>query len=260
VPRVTASDPTGLLEGQFALVTGAASGIGAAIALAFARQGADLVLVDTQPEDGRAAAAVIEGVEATGRRALYLVADVADAGAVQAMVADALTTFGRIDILVNNAGIFTESLLEDLSVSEWDRVLAVNLRGTFLCTRFLLPQMLERGSGRIINIASQLGQIGGPGVVHYSASKGGVIAFTKALAREVAKRGVLVNAIAPGPIVTPLLERETEQWRRQKLSELPIGRFGEVDEVTPTALLLASAGGSYYVGQTLGPNGGDVML
>src|SRR5262249_30647702 len=120
--------------------------------------------------------------------------------------------------------------------------------------------MLARRSGRIINIASQLGQIGGVEVVHYSASKGGVIAFTKALAREVASRGVLVNAIAPGPIQTPMVESETEEWKNRKLAELPIGRFGSVDEVAPTALLLASADGSYYVGQTLGPNGGDVML
>jgi 3-oxoacyl-[acyl-carrier protein] reductase len=120
--------------------------------------------------------------------------------------------------------------------------------------------MLERGDGRIINIASQLGQIGGRAVAHYSASKAGVIGLTKALAREVSGRGVLVNAIAPGPIQTPLLDGETEEWRSAKLAELPIGRFGTVDEVTPTAVLLASSGGSYYVGQTLGPNGGDVML
>jgi 3-oxoacyl-[acyl-carrier protein] reductase len=120
--------------------------------------------------------------------------------------------------------------------------------------------MLERRDGRIINIASQLGQIGGKSVGHYAASKAGVIGLTKSLAREVSPRGVLINAIAPGPIETPLLDSETEEWRSAKLAELPIGRFGTVDEVTPTAVLLASAEGSYYVGQTLGPNGGDVML
>ena len=120
--------------------------------------------------------------------------------------------------------------------------------------------MLERRDGRIINIASQLGQIGGKSVAHYVASKAGVIGLTKALAREVSSRGVLVNAIAPGPIDTPMLDDESDEWRRAKLADLPIGRFGTVDEVTPTALLLASADGSYYVGQTLGPNGGDVML
>ena len=144
--------------------------------------------------------------------------------------------------------------------AEWDRVISVNLRGTFLCTREFLPRMLERQWGRIINIASQLGQIGGVEVAHYAASKGGVIAFTKSVAREVAARGVLVNAIAPGPINTPLLARDTPEWRANKLAELPIQRFGEVSEVAPTALLLASDDGSYYVGQTLSPNGGDTML
>ena len=186
--------------------------------------------------------------------------DVADEASVRAMAAAALARFGRVDVLVNNAGIFTESLVEDMAVEDWDRVVATNLRGTFLCTRVLIGQMLERGDGRIINIASQLGQVGGGAVAHYSASKAGVIGLTKALAREVSRRGVLVNAIAPGPIQTPLLDAESEEWRSAKLAELPIGRFGEVSEVTPTAVLLASADGSYYVGQTLSPNGGDAMV
>jgi 3-oxoacyl-[acyl-carrier protein] reductase len=163
------------------------------------------------------------------------------------MAGRVLEEFGHVDVL-------------DMPVEDWDRVLSVNLRGPFLCARALMGQMLERGSGRIINVASQLGQIGGVEAAHYSASKAGLIGLTKALAREVCARGVLVNAIAPGPIRTPLLDGETEEWRRAKLAELPIGRFGEVSEVTPTAVLLASGDGSYYVGQTLGPNGGDVML
>jgi 3-oxoacyl-[acyl-carrier protein] reductase len=248
----------GKLDGKISLITGAASGIGAAIAAAFAREGSDVCVVDvSHPEKAQN---VLRNVEQHGRRAIFIQADVSDEKQVCAMAERALKQFGRVDVLVNNAGIFTQSLLENLPVADWDRVVGVNLRGTFLCTRFLLPQMLERRSGRIINIASQLGQIGGVEVVHYSASKGGVIAFTKALAREVATRGVLVNAIAPGPIETPMLDGETEEWRRGKLADLPIGRFGNVDEVTPTAVLLASADGSYYVGQTLGPNGGDVML
>lgn len=246
------------LAGRIAVVTGAASGIGAGIALAFAREGADIVVADLAPV--AEAADVLEGIAGAGRQSLYVRTDVSDEDSVRSMAEQALARFGRVDILVNNAGIFTESLLADLPVADWDRVLNTNLRGTFLCTRVLIGQMLERGDGRIINIASQLGQIGGSAVAHYSASKAGVIGLTKALAREVAAQGVLVNAIAPGPISTPLLDRETEQWRSAKLAELPIGRFGTVDEVTPTAVLLASAGGSYYVGQTLGPNGGDVML
>jgi NAD(P)-dependent dehydrogenase (short-subunit alcohol dehydrogenase family) len=250
----------GQLDGKVAVITGAASGIGAGIARAFAAEGASLGLVDLSAPLTPQARATVDGCRATGVRCEFFQADVADEATVRAMSDWALATFGRVDILVNNAGIFTESPLHLLPVEEWDRVLAVNLRGTFLCTRFLLSQMLERGEGRIINVASQLGQIGGAQVVHYSASKAGVIGFTKALAREVAGAGVLVNAIAPGPIVTPLLDNETEEWRSQKLAELPIGRFGEVDEVTPTAVLLAGPGGAYYVGQTLGPNGGDVML
>ncbi len=247
----------GKLEGRRAVVTGAASGIGRGIAVAFAREGADIAVVDL---DEARAADVLAAVADAGRRAIFVRADVSDEAQARAMAERVLAELGGVDILVNNAGIFTESLLEDLSVEDWDRVLGVNLRGTFLCTRFLIGQMLERGDGRIINIASQLGQIGGAQVAHYSASKAAVIGLTKALAREVSSRGVRVNAIAPGPIRTPLLDAETEEWRSAKLAELPIGRFGEVDEVTPTAILLASDDGSYYVGQTLGPNGGDVML
>ena len=253
------SEATGQrLAGRTAVVTGAASGIGAGIAVAFAREGADVALVDLVEQE--AAADVLAAVRAHDRRALYVRADVADEAQVAAMAQQVLTAFGHVDVLVNNAGIFTQSLLEDMPVADWDRVLAVNLRGTFLCSRALLGQMLERGSGRIINIASQLGQVGGTEVAHYCASKAAVIGLTKALAREVCRRGVLVNAIAPGPVLTPLLDSETEQWRAAKLAELPLGRFGEVQEITPTAVLLASDDGSFYVGQTLGPNGGDVML
>jgi 3-oxoacyl-[acyl-carrier protein] reductase len=246
------------LRGRIALVTGAASGIGKAIAIAFAREGADVIVADKVAE--HLAADVLAGIRGHGGEALFLHTDVSDEQSVRSMAQAALARFTRVDILVNNAGIFTESLVENLSIEDWDRVINTNLRGTFLCTRVLIGQMLDRGDGRIINIASQLGQIGGTSVGHYAASKAAVIGLTKSLAREVATRGVLVNAIAPGPIETPLLDSETEEWRSRKLAELPIGRFGTVDEVTPTAVLLASADGSFYVGQTLGPNGGDVML
>jgi len=246
------------LGNRIALVTGASSGIGKGIAIAFAREGANIVVADKSGE--KQAADVLAGIREHGRDSLFVQTDVSDERSVKQMAEAAIAKFGRVDILVNNAGIFTESLIENLSIEDWDRVVNTNLRGTFLCTRALIGQMLGRRDGRIINIASQLGQIGGTSVGHYVASKSGVIGFTKSLAREVATRGVLVNAIAPGPIETPLLESETEAWRSAKLAELPIGRFGRVDEVTPTAVLLASAEGSYYVGQTLGPNGGDVML
>ncbi len=246
------------LVGRTAIVTGGAKGIGRGIAEAFAHEGADVAIADIATNDQ--AAAVIEAIQQAGRKAIFIRADVADEQQVQSMVEAVQRDFGHIDILVNNAGIFTQALVENLSIADWDKVLGVNLRGTFLCARFVLPYMLEQGWGRIINIASQLGYIGGQEVAHYSASKGGVIAFTKALAREVATRNVLVNAIAPGPILTDLLASETEEWKSAKLAELPIGRFGEVSEVAPTAVFLASDGASYYVGQTLGPNGGDVMM
>lgn len=246
------------LAGRTAIVTGGANGIGRGIAEAFAREGADVVVADIATSDQ--AQPVIEAIRQAQQKALYVHTDVADEKQVQAMVDAALAAFGHIDILVNNAGIFTQSLVENLPVADWDRVLNVNLRGTFLCTHYVLPHLLKQGWGRIINIASQLGYIGGVEVAHYCASKGGVIAFTKALAREVATRNVLVNGIAPGPILTDLLASETEEWKAAKLAELPIGRFGEVREVAPTAVFLASDDASYYVGQILGPNGGDVML
>jgi 3-oxoacyl-[acyl-carrier protein] reductase len=248
----------GKLDGRVAVVTGAASGIGRGIAVAFAAEGADIVVADRVDED--AAAEVLAAVQGHGREVLFVRTDVGDEASVRAMAEQAVSRFGRVDILVNNAGIFTESLLEEMPVADWDRVLTTNLRGTFLCTRYLIGQMLERRDGVIINMASQLGHIGGAAVAHYTASKAGVIGLTKALAREVSTRGVRVNAIAPGPIKTPLLDAETEEWRSAKLAELPIGRFGEVSEITPTAVLLASADGSYYVGQTLNPNGGDAMV
>jgi 3-oxoacyl-[acyl-carrier protein] reductase len=244
------------LDGKVALVTGGASGIGASIARTFASEGARVVVVDLCAEAEAASLLLDLGDQCVG----FFQTDVSDEAAVQSMAATILGQESAVDILVNCAGIFSQALVEQMESAEWDRVISVNLRGTFLCTRAFLPRMLERQWGRIINIASQLGQIGGVEVAHYAASKGGVIAFTKSVAREVAARGVLVNAIAPGPINTPLLARDTPEWRANKLAELPIQRFGEVSEVAPTALLLASNDGSYYVGQTLSPNGGDTML
>jgi 3-oxoacyl-[acyl-carrier protein] reductase len=246
------------LRDRVAIVTGGARGIGGSIATAFAADGADVVIADVLGED--VAAPVIESVEAAGRRALLVHTDVSDEASVNAMVDRAYEAFGEIDVLVNDAGTFSQVFFHELSAQEWDRVIGVNLRGVFLCTRAVLPRMLERGRGKIINVASQLGQIGGTEMVHYSASKAGVIGFTKALAREVSTKGIHVNAIAPGPILTEMMAQETEEWAAQKLSELPMGRFGEVHEVAPTAVFLASDDSSYYVGQTLCPNGGDVML
>jgi 3-oxoacyl-[acyl-carrier protein] reductase len=248
----------GKLDGKIAVVTGGARGIGGQIATAFAAEGADVVIADVLDED--TAAPVLSSIAESGRRHLMVRTDVSDEQQVRAMVEAALAEFGRIDILVNDAGIFSQHNFVDLEVAEWDRVISVNLRGVFLCTRFVLPGMLERKSGKIINVASQLGQIGGIEMVHYSASKAGVIGLTKALAREVSAQGIHVNAIAPGPILTDMMAEETDEWAARKLAELPMERFGEAHEVAPTAVFLASDDSSYYVGQTLCPNGGDVML
>ncbi|TME58082.1 MAG: 3-oxoacyl-ACP reductase FabG [Chloroflexi bacterium] len=249
---------SGRLAGRRAIVTGGLRGIGRGIALGFAAEGADVCVFDLEAESETAS--VLDEISKHGQRGLYVRADVSNEAEVKTAVARVLAEFGGVDVLVNNAGIVHESLLAELDVADWDRVLGTNLRGVFLCTRFLLPHMLEHGGGRIINMASQLGQIGGRTMVHYSASKAGVIGFTRALAREVARSNVLVNAIAPGPINTDMLAGESEDWKRAKLAELPIGRFGEVAEVVPTAIFLASDDSSYYVGQVLGPNGGDVMF
>lgn len=248
----------GKLDGKRAIVTGGARGIGRAVAALFAAEGADVAVADAL--DDREGGVVVEEIEGHGRRALYARADVSDEAQVRGMVEGVLEAFGRVDVLVNNAGVLSRAPLHEMSVEEWDRVLGVNLRGTFLCSRFVLPHMLARGEGRIINVASQIGQVGAAGLAHYSASKGGVIAFTKALAREAAPGGVLVNAIAPGPIKTGIMPAGDEAEDRAREASLPIRRFGTVDEVAPTAVFLASDEASYYVGQTLGPNGGDVML
>jgi len=246
------------LTDKIALVTGGARGIGGEIAIAFARAGADVVVADLLDES--AAAPVLSAIEDAGRRSLFVRTDVSDAQQVQDLVAAAHAKFGRVDILVNNAGVVSQVKFDELEVAEWDRVLSINLRGVFLGCRYVLPEMLERGNGKIINVASQIGQIGGLEMVHYSASKAGVIGLTKALAREVSARGVHVNAIAPGPILTDMMAEETEEWAAKKLAELPMGRFGQPEEVAPTAVFLASDDSSYFVGQTLCPNGGDVML
>jgi 3-oxoacyl-[acyl-carrier protein] reductase len=245
------------LDGQVALVTGAAQGIGAGIALALARAGARVAVADVDPDGARRPE--FEAVRAADPGALYLVADVSDEGGVTAMVKEVLAQRDRIDVLVNNAGVISPAPVVELEVAEWDRVMKINLRSVFLCSRAVLPHMLERGSGRIVNVSSQLAYLGGAGVAHYSASKGGVSAFTRALAREVARGGVLVNAIAPGPTETAMQDATPPEWRAWKEAELPLGRFGTIEEVAASAVFLASDAATNYVGQTLGPNSGDVM-
>jgi 3-oxoacyl-[acyl-carrier protein] reductase len=245
------------------LITGASRGIGRAIALAYAREGADVAINYSCQADAAhvdAAERVAIEVQALGRRAIVVEADVALETPVRSMVERVHDEFGHVDILVNNAGFVTLSKVETMEVALWDQMIATCLRGTFLVTRMVLPGMLQRGSGRIINIASQIGQIGRPRFAHYAAAKAGIVGFTKSLAREVGERGVLVNCIAPGPINTGIVPVTPGEAVVDYISPLPLRRVGEPDEVAPTAVFLASSASSYYCGQTLGPNGGDVML
>ena len=237
-----------------AIVTGAGSGIGQAIALRLAADGYNLLVNDFRLQAAQATAAQI------GAKAVVIGGDVSVEGDVAAMVAAAEAAFGPVTHLVNCAGHVHQGRFTDLTVGDFDRMIAVHLRGTFLCTQAVLKGMLARGSGVIVNIASQLGQIGGIELVHYSAAKAGIIGMTKALAREVSAQGVRVNAVAPGPINTPLVRSLSEDWQRAKAAELPLGRFGEPEEVANTVAFLCSPQASLFVGQTLGPNSGDVML
>src|SRR5262245_27818805 len=187
-------------------------------------------------------------------------ADVREGAAVRAMVGEVLALFGWIDVLVNNAGILNDIPLHEMTEETWDEMMATNLRPVFLCSRAVLPHVLARGSGKIINMSSLLAQKGMTGRTHYVAAKGGVLAFTRALAREVGPRGIQVNAIAPGLIETELVGSITDEIRRERSAILALRRIAGPEEVAPTAVFLASHAASYYSGQTLSPNGGDTML
>ena len=239
------------------LVTGAGSGIGRAIAKKLAKDGERVVVNDLK---GETADEVVALIKESGGEATAAPGDVSDPGSVQRIVEAAREAYGPPEILVNNAGFLQQKRFVDLTAEDFDRMIAVHLRGTFLCTSAVLPDMLSRGSGIIVNVASQLGQIGGIELCHYSAAKAGIIGLTKALAREVSAQGVRVNAVAPGPINTELVLGLSDEWRDAKSAELPLGRFGEPHEVAETVAFLVSDGAALYVGQTLGPNSGDVML
>nr|WP_019860225.1 glucose 1-dehydrogenase [Mesorhizobium loti] len=244
-------------ETASAIVTGAGSGIGRAIAIRLAADGYAVLVNDL--DLGRAQAVVSE-IAVSGAKALAAAGDVSSEVDARAIHAAAVAAFGDTDLLINNAGIVHQSLFENLEIADFDRMFAVHVRGTFLMTKMVLPAMLKGGKGAVINVASQLGQVGGIELSHYAAAKSAIIGMTKSLAREVSSRGVRVNAVAPGPINTPLVRELSQEWRTRKASELPLGRFGEPEEVAATVAFLASPQASLFVGQTLGPNSGDVML
>jgi len=245
------------LAGQIALVTGGSRGIGRATALAFAAEGADIAFCHL--DDAVKAEATAAEIRALGRRAIHRSLDVADIAAARSFAAESAAAFGPIDLLFNNAGINIRKKFEDYSEAEFDRIVAVHLKGMFFMAQAVYPAMLARGRGCIINVASQRGLKGAVNASVYSAAKAAIIGFTRALAWEAAPRGVRVNAIAPGPIDTDLTATMDPADRRAFIDALPVHRFGRAEEIAATALLLAGPQGGFYVGACLSPNGGDVM-
>lgn len=241
---------------RVAMVTGGGSGIGKAVAFALGRQGAAIGVIDWNAANGEAVAVALR---AEGIRAVAIAADVAD----ETMMANAVDTitgqFGPIDILFNNAGIDNAVPLVEMSGAVWDEMMRVNLRSLFVCTKAVLPGMTRKGWGRVINTASQSAYKGAQNMTHYCATKAGVLGFTRALAYEVIGDGITVNAIAPGPIDTPIKDTLPQDWVAEKVNGLPIKRFGTVEEVAASVVLLASDAGAFYVGACLNMNGGDHM-
>lgn len=244
------------LEGQVAVVTGASRGIGRAIALTLATEGAKVVV--NYAQSSTAAEDIVATITAAGGEALSLPADVSQADQVDALMSRTLEAFGRIDILVNNAGITRDTLLLRMKLEDWQAVIDLNLTGVFLCTKAVAKGMLKQRSGRIINIASVAGQMGNPGQANYSAAKAGVIGFTKTVAKELASRGVTVNAVAPGFIKTDMTGDlpNTEDI----LKFIPLGRFGQPDDIAGMVRFLAAdPAAAYITGQVFNVDGGMVM-
>lgn len=245
------------LTDKVALVTGASRGIGRAIALLMAKQGADVV-VNYSGSEG-AAQETVDAILAMGRKAIKIKANVGDAEEVAAMVDEAHSTFGRIDILVNNAGITRDGLLMRMKDSDWDDVININLKGVYLMTKAVSKIMMKQRSGKIVNMTSVVGVTGNAGQANYSASKAGVIGFTKTCAKELASRGITVNAIAPGFIHTDMTDVLPDKVKDAMVHAIPLGRMAEPEEVANVAAFLASDMSSYITGQVINVDGGMVM-
>ncbi len=249
------------LEGKVSLVTGASRGIGRAIALKLSRLGSKVAVnyVGIEADNKADVDSVVETITKSGGEAMSVEADVRDGEAVKAMVEEVTNKWGKIDILVNNAGINRDTLLLRMPDNAWDDVIDTNLRGAYLCTKFALRTMIRQGWGRIINIASIAGLMGNVGQTNYAASKGGVIAFTKSVAREVGSRNITANAVAPGFIKTGMTENLPEENKQAILSMMSLKRFGEPEDVAELVAFLASERANYITGQVISIDGGVSM-
>lgn len=245
------------LVGKVALVTGGSRGIGRAIALKLAENGADVAI--NYAGNTAAAEEVKAAIEQMGRKALLIQCSVADTDGVQAMVNQVVKDLGRLDILVNNAGITRDGLLMRMKEADWDDVMNTNLKGVYNCSKAVMRTMMKQKSGRIVNMASVVGEMGNAGQANYAAAKAGVIGFTKSLAKEVASRGITVNAIAPGFIATDMTSVLSDDQKAEMARTIPLGRAGQPEDVANAVLFLASEGAAYITGQVLNVDGGMVM-
>ena len=246
-----------LLDGKTALVTGASRGIGRAIALRLAAEGARVAI--NYAGNVKAAEEVKAAVEAAGGAAILCQADISDSATVEAMVANVVKEFGTIDILVNNAGITRDTLLMRMKDEDFAKVLDTNLKGVFYCTKAISKLMMKKRSGRIVNMASVVGLVGNAGQTNYAAAKAGVIGFSKSAAKELASRGITVNVVAPGFIGTDMTAGLPESVKEKMLTDIPLGRMGEPEDVASAVLFLASDQASYITGQVVNVDGGMVM-
>jgi len=242
------------LKGKAAIVTGAARGIGKQIAATLAESNADIVLVDVLPEEEITATA--REIETTGARTLALRADVTSLEQMSAVAEKTVETFGNIHILINNAGITRDNLAMKMAVEDWDTVLAVNLKGAFVACKAVIRQMIKQRAGKIVNVASIVGVIGNPGQANYCASKAGIIGLTKSLAKELAPRNINVNAVAPGFIATAMTDKLSDDVKNQMLAEIPLKRFGSVEDVSRAVRFLCSDDSAYITGHVLHVTGG----